>query len=37
MTKENLAVEILDEGNNNAEMTDGFGCCIYMYIWAGWV
>ena len=35
MTTENLAVEILDEGNSMSEsVMNGLGCCFYMYIWA---
>ncbi len=34
MTQENLAVEILDEGNNMA-VTESFGCCFYMYMYIG--
>lgn len=34
MAKENLEVEILDEGNNIVE-TNGLGCCIYLYLFVG--
>ncbi|MBU5613620.1 geopeptide [Geomonas sp. Red51] len=33
MAKENVALEILDEGTGMEDM-DGLGCCIYVYLWA---
>lgn len=33
MAKENLALEIIDEGSNVVE-TETLGCCIYVFMWA---
>lgn len=32
MAKENLALEILDEGSNTVD-TESLGCCIYVFMW----
>lgn len=34
MTNENLALEIMDEGNRMVE-SNTFGCCIYSYMYFG--